>query len=254
MPLAVDLDPDTRTLVIEALRAAADQRSRAATRAAGELADEKADGTITDERPGAVKIARWLADASRLVRAADAIAGAGPSLTPDDVDRAVARATAGDRPAWAPVDDIAELILATFPNVGPLAANGIAWAVHGGAFDAAPSSPPAGHVEAAVEEPAAAAPAPVAMPAPRAATKPPPPAGANGKVSVAQAADTTHAVLQDLGMTFTAADRELDLDDLEELDEFDDGQTPEDRAGLADVDANATWAAMLAPTPAPSET
>lgn len=233
IPLAIPIDDETRDLVVTALRSAGEQRQRAATKAAGELADEKANGTITDERPGAVKIARWLADAAKLDAAAGAIAAAPPAITEDAVRAQFAELTtrmAPARPSWAPVPKITELILATFPNVGVLAAQGIAWAVHGGAFDAqpedavAPSPAPAATVQAPPVE--------VAPPPPAASPTPAPPDddgdghAAPGKVPVAEALLGANRVLHDLGMTFVVGDG-----DLEFPEDFDDGRIDEDDPG-----------------------
>lgn len=71
------MTPETRELIIEALRAQAATRQRAATRAAGELYAEPA---TADKRPASVRIAKMLAEASVLVEAADELAD-GAELT-----------------------------------------------------------------------------------------------------------------------------------------------------------------------------
>lgn len=65
------VDDDHVELVVTALRDTASLRQRTATRAAGELARAKAAGTIKDDRPGAVRVARFLADADVLATVAD---------------------------------------------------------------------------------------------------------------------------------------------------------------------------------------
>lgn len=70
------VDDDHVELVVTALRDTAALRQRTATRAAGELARAKAAGTIRDDRPGAVRVARFLADADVLATVADQLANA----------------------------------------------------------------------------------------------------------------------------------------------------------------------------------
>lgn len=74
--LIVDLDPDARDLVVEALRTDSVRRQRAATRAAAELHAERASGGRRDIRSGAVMVTALLVDAARLDDAANAIAKA----------------------------------------------------------------------------------------------------------------------------------------------------------------------------------
>lgn len=70
------VDDDHVELVVTALRDTAALRQRTATRAAGELARAKAAGTIRDDRPGAVRVARFLADADVLATVAEQLANA----------------------------------------------------------------------------------------------------------------------------------------------------------------------------------
>lgn len=76
MTIAPELDDAHRDVIVEALRADSARRQRAATKAAAEVAAEQAAGR--DVRPSAVRITRTLADAAVLDAAADAIAKAGP--------------------------------------------------------------------------------------------------------------------------------------------------------------------------------
>lgn len=73
------VDAEDRDLLVESLRAAADQRRRAAMRAASELADAKADGA--DIRSRAVKLVDVLAAADTLTIYADQLAIAEPAGT-----------------------------------------------------------------------------------------------------------------------------------------------------------------------------
>ena len=75
MPYVLRLaTPDTRDLVVEALRSAASQRTRVATRAAREVAKAKADRR--DVRSQAVKVTALLAEAAELGELADELADA----------------------------------------------------------------------------------------------------------------------------------------------------------------------------------
>lgn len=75
MPYVLRLaTPDTRDLVVEALRSAASQRTRVATRAAREVAKAKADRR--DVRSQAVKVTALLAEAAELGELADELAAA----------------------------------------------------------------------------------------------------------------------------------------------------------------------------------
>lgn len=76
---------DAVELVTNALAEASVRRQRAATRAAGELDEERIAGK-RDVRSGAVQIARALADAARLDDAAKAIRSAQPVELPEGVD------------------------------------------------------------------------------------------------------------------------------------------------------------------------
>lgn len=106
---------ERRDVVVDALRTAAERRTKVATMAAGNLAEDKAAGKIKDARGPAVRVAMLLAEANYLTTAADELAAAkegagllvaGPSIAapavveaPPGVDPAVlaaAMAAAGD--------------------------------------------------------------------------------------------------------------------------------------------------------------
>lgn len=65
---------ETRELVVDALRSAADQRTRVARAAAGKVADEKRAGK--DVRSSAVRVTTLLAEADQLATIADELAAA----------------------------------------------------------------------------------------------------------------------------------------------------------------------------------
>lgn len=75
--------PNRYTTAATVLRTAADQRTRAARRAAGELTEELRDGTTRDERPGSVAIFRMLAEADELVIVADELDTQADAVTVD---------------------------------------------------------------------------------------------------------------------------------------------------------------------------
>lgn len=83
------MTPEARAVVVDALRAQAAIRQRAATRAAGELAADRASGEVKDVRPAAVRIANVLAEASDLTAFADRLAAGGELVVPGAVDRTV---------------------------------------------------------------------------------------------------------------------------------------------------------------------
>lgn len=102
----LDLSADDRDRVVQALVDTAERYGRAASTAAGELERAKTAGEVKDDRPGAVKIARMLAEADTLRRTAETIRQADVvvhrPLDPDDVARQLAGVTMGDRPMPRP--------------------------------------------------------------------------------------------------------------------------------------------------------
>lgn len=101
----VKLADEHATLVVEALRADAHRRQRAATRAAAEL---EADDTTSDKRPGSVRIARMLAEAAALERAAGELED-GPRLAGvDELANLTATGTTRDLLAGVVGDALAD--------------------------------------------------------------------------------------------------------------------------------------------------
>lgn len=100
-------------LVAGALEAEARRRQKAATKASGELMREAAEGKVPDKRPGAVKIANVLAEASELETFAERLRSAAdnadtpesralpPTLTDEELEIARGRVELGLEPAVA---------------------------------------------------------------------------------------------------------------------------------------------------------
>lgn len=115
----VAVDDDAAGTVVDALRAAAGQRQRAATRLAAEALggpDAKAD-----PRPDALRIARVLLEAARLAEVADNLAAAEArptvdvTVTADTAAAAEALTAAGDKAAGI---DLAAAAQPTTPPTG----------------------------------------------------------------------------------------------------------------------------------------
>lgn len=92
-PITVSVDEPTLELVVEALKADASRRQRAAMRAAGELEADVSAGEVSDRRPAAVRITKVLAEASALVTFAERLeAGGEPPSIPPATDTELAEA------------------------------------------------------------------------------------------------------------------------------------------------------------------
>lgn len=120
-PVYIDLTEEELTLVATALRSESSRRQRAATRASNELMREIAAGTVTDKRPGSVKIVGVLHEAAALEDVAgkleDAFANpptdkpADPAAVPKRVSDRVATLL-GKRPVpgGSEADDLSEVV------------------------------------------------------------------------------------------------------------------------------------------------